>query len=339
MVPDHQIYSDFRNEVTRLQKMHNRELASFPREIDAIARYYLRKRLLILNDKDIEFDGRLGRPVPYLAFWFADALGLKDKQTIRQLAASLMYISIWVSIKDDLQDGRAAINGKIACDNAYVCLANIYFSKYINIFREMFTSESRFWYILTNCLDQWSKYESWSFLYSYNNNTDPLSEKFLSKASSYLPAIMLPSLAAIALVTRNHTKIPLVAEFLKHYWMAWKIVDDIRDWQKDLKVRRYNHSSVLYYSLRKAAAKPPRLGPEDIISTFSDKNSIKKIYNAMLEFYKAARHDAQKLRSVYLSKFMDLQIEFHADERDSLLTSRLEFIRRLENMIEKYIDS
>jgi hypothetical protein len=338
MVPDHQIYSDFRNEVRQLQKTHSRELASFPKEISAIACYYLRKRLLILNDKDIEFDGRLGRPVPYLAFWFADAFGLKDKQIIRQLAASLMYISLWISIRDDLQDGRAAINGKIVCEHAYVCLANIYFSKYINTFREMFPPESRFWYILTNCLDQCWKYESWSFLFSYNNNTDPLSEKFLSKASSYLPAIMLPTLAAIALVTRNHKKIPLVAEFLKHYWMAWKIVDDIRDWQKDLKVRRYNHSSVLYYSLRKAA-KPPRLGPEDVISTFSDENSIKKIYNAMLEFYKAARHDAKMLRAVYLSKFMDLQIEFHADERDSLLTSRLEFFRSLENMIKKYMDS
>jgi hypothetical protein len=339
MVPDHQIYLDFRKEVTRLQKIHNRELASFPREIGAIAHYYLNKRLLILNDKDIEFDVRLGRPVPYLAFWFADAFGLKDKKIIRQLAASMMYISLWVSIRDDLQDGRAAINGKIVCKEAYICLANIYFSKYINIFREMFTSESRFWYILTNCLDQWWKYESWSFLFNYTNNTDPLSEKFLSKASSYLPAIMLPSLAAIALVTRKHTKIPLVADFLKHYWMAWKIVDDIRDWQKDLKVRKYNHSSILYYSLRKAATKQPGLGPEDVISTFSDETCVKKIYNAILEFYKAARYDAKKLGSAYLPKFMDLQIELHAEERDSLLVSRLQFIRHIEKMIEKYIDS
>lgn len=338
MVPDHQIYSDFRNEVTRLQKTHNRELASFPREIGAIAHYYLSKRLLILNDKNIEFDGRLGRPVPYLAFWFADAFRLKDKQITRQLASSLMYISLWISMRDDLQDGRVAINGKIVREHAYVCLANIYFSKYLNIFRKIFPPESIFWYILTNCLDQCWKYESWSFLFTHNNNTDPLSEKFLSKASSYLPAIMLPTLAAIALLTRNHTKIPFVAEFLKHYWMAWKIVDDIRDWQKDLKVQKYNHSSILYYSLKKAA-RQPRLGHEDIISTFSDENSVKKIYNTILEFYKAARHDAQKLGSIYLSKFMDLQIEFHTDERDSLLTSRVQFIRRLENMIEKYIDS
>jgi hypothetical protein len=338
MVPDDQIYSDFRNEVKQLQRRHNSELVSFPKQIGAIAHYYLSKRLLILNDKDIEFDARLGRPVPYLAFWFADAFGLKDKQTIRQLAASLMYISLWVSIRDDLQDGRRAINGKIPSEYAYFCLASIYYSKYINIFRDMFPSRSRFWYILANCLDQWCKYDCWSFLFAYNSNTNPLSEKFLSKASSYLPAIMLPTLAAIALTTRNHTKIPLVAEFLKHYWMGWKIVDDIRDWQKDLKVQKYNHSSVLYYSFKKAA-KQPRLDSEDVISTFSDENSVKKIYNAILKFYKAARHDAQKLGSVYLSKFMDTQIEFHADERDCLLRSRLQFIRHLENMIENYIDS
>src|SRR5215213_714156 len=338
MVPDHPIYSDFRNEVKRLERRHDRELVSFPRQIGAIAHYYLNKRLLILNDKDIEFDERLGRPVPYLAFWFADAFGLKDKQTIRQLAASLMYISLWVSIRDDLQDGRAAVGGKTVCEHAYVYLANIYYSKYTDIFREMFPPESRFWYILTDCLDQWWKYNSWSFLFSYNNNTDPLSKMFLSKASSYLPAIILPTLAAIALLTKNHMKIPLVAGFLKHYWMGWKIVDDIRDWEKDLKVRNYNHSSILYYSLKKAS-KQSRFGPEDVISTFLDENSIKKIYNAMLEFYKAARRDAQKVGSVYVSKFMDTQIEFHSDERDCLLRSRLQFIRNLENVIEKYIDS
>jgi hypothetical protein len=338
MPPDHQIYLDFRNEVKRLERRHERELASFPRQIDVIARHYLKKRLLILNHKDMEFDGRLGRPIPYLAFWFADAFGLKDKETIRRLAASLMYISLWVSIRDDLQDGRAAIDDKALCEHAYVCLANIYYSKYVDIFREIFPAESRFWYILTNCLDKWWQYDSWSFLFTYENNTDPLSQKFLRKASSYLPAIMLPTVAAIALLTRNQMKIPLLAEFLKHYWMGWKIVDDIRDWQKDLKLPKYNHSSILYYSLRKASVHS-RFGPEYVISTFLDKKSIINIYNAILEFYKAARRDAEKIDSVYLSKFMDIQIEFHADERDYLLRSRLQFIRNLENLIEKHIDS
>lgn len=333
MLSDHEIYSDFREEVKCLGNRHKHELGFFPKEILALARHYHTKRLMILNDI-VEFDPRLGRPVPYLAYWFADALGLKEKETVRQLGASLMYISLCVSIRDDLQDGRTPVAGKLLPEHAYVCLANIYYSKYFYIFKRIFPAESEFWHVLSSCLNGWSEYESWSFIFNRDNDINPLSDSFLRKSSRYLVAITLPTFAAAAMLTKNHAKIPQISRFLEHYCMGWKIVDDIRDWQKDLQVRNYNHSSVLNYCMKKLGT--TRLNRGDVTSVLSGENASRDIYNTIVRLYGIAKRDVQSFDSSYLARFMDTQIEFHMEEKNNLHVLREEFNTNIGNILTKH---
>src|SRR5215203_4350169 len=108
-MPDLEIYSNYEDKLNWLINKHRKELLVLPASISSIAKYYLTKRLLILTQKPLAIDRRLGRPIPYLAYWFANIFGLDDQKVVRQLGLTLSYISLAVSAKDDLVDGRIRI--------------------------------------------------------------------------------------------------------------------------------------------------------------------------------------------------------------------------------------
>jgi hypothetical protein len=335
-MPDLEIYSNYNDKLEWLINKHRKELSILPASISSLAKYYLTKRLLILMQKPLIIDRRFGRPIPYLAYWFANAFGLDNEKIVRQLGLTLSYISLAVSARDDLLDGRIHLGRKVVSEHAHVCLTNMYYDKYFRIFKSILAPESEFWYILSCCLNNWSNYERWSFLFNSDDKINPLSKKFLSESSSYLVAITLPTITATAILTGNQDKIPQITKFLRHYWMGWKIVDDIRDWQKDLKLSNFNHSSVLYY-VKSKLDKQCKLNAEIVTSMFLDDLFVKDIYEAIFYWYRAAKQDATYFDYPTLIAFMDSQIEFHTSERDYLLRSKVQFSEHISQILQKAI--
>src|ERR671921_261752 len=121
---DSWIYSEFSDTLSGIARKHTRELYVVPKEISSIADHYLKRRLRILTNEPIRVDPRLGDPLPFLALWFADSFGLSNKLVINKLALTLSYAAIIVSIRDDLIDGRALVNGKMTSEHAQIAAAN-----------------------------------------------------------------------------------------------------------------------------------------------------------------------------------------------------------------------
>jgi hypothetical protein len=305
-----------------------------PEKLFSLANYYLKKRLFIVNTKNIRYDPRVGRPVPYLVFWFSDALQVSSEKIINQLALSLYYISIVVSIRDDLVDGRVTIDGKTGSEHAHVALANYFYGKYYQIFADIFPPKSIFWSILTECLNLWFSYETWSFIYERQVNFYPLSNGFLRQASSYLVWITLPTIAAIAIVSKNQPKLLGIRNFLRNYCMGWKIVDDLRDWRKDLNKPSYNHSTIMYHAMN-FVKNGPELDAGLMESIFFDKTFIRSVYGSVLENYANAKRDARSFKSDYLTEFMNTQMDFYAEEKDSLLEASDMLTRSLSMVLKR----
>jgi hypothetical protein len=324
---DYSIYSEFSEGLKWIAKKHRLELESFPKSISPLAEHYLKNRLFILTEKPVKIDVRSGMPFPYLAYWFAKAFSLDDK-IINKLASTLTYISLTVSIRDDLLDGT------VQSAHGHVCLANLYYDKYFRIFKSIFPPNSIFWHILSNCLNEWSRYESWSYLFEYKNQIKPFSQAFLKESSRYLVAITLPTLAAIAIVTNNQTKIPQITKFLKNYWMGWKVVDDTKDWQSDLRMPNFNHSCILYYVSDKINRKNV-LSKDSIFSAFLSTDFINLVYGTIQKFYRRARRDVLTFKSPYLTRFMDTQIVFYKEEREEIINTRSIFYDQLDKLIVK----
>lgn len=326
------IYFDFDKDVSWIKRIQSQEYARFPVTISKLAEYYLKKRLYILGEKPLIVDQRLGRPFPYLAFWFADAFGLTNREAARKLALSLVYISICVSARDDLVDARLKLNGRKVSTHALVCLTDLYYNRYFQIFKTLLPPSSRFWHTMSNCLNDWARYEAWSFFFSSSDDFAPLSQQFLKKSSQYLVAVTLPTIVATAFLTSNESKIPHIVRFLRYYWMGWKMVDDIHDWERDLETPKFSHSSIIHHAIKKYGMSK-KLTVTDIQSMFLSKNFVNEIYSSMLSWYKKARNNLSFFNSKYLREFMDSQIQFHSDGRKFHLNAIAEFYKGMGDLL------
>jgi len=331
-------YTDFSDNVARLREIHRQDLSEIPdAALSALAEYYLKKRLFILNEKPVKLDPRLGRPAPYLALWFSEALGMRDEQKLDQFALTLSYASIICSIRDDLIDGRVMLNGKLATEHAHVSLANFFYDKYWQVFKNIFPPGSAFWYILSESLNEYGMYEYWNFLLNAKmadrkRIMNPLAPEFLKRSSQYMVVVFIPTIAAISLLTNNAQKISQAKNFLVNYFAGVRIADDLRDWQKDLESANYNCSSVIHYALRQGRRQ--KIGMEGIRSMFFNKSFVASLYNAILKFYGAAKNDAAVFGSRYLDEFMDSQIGFYVAERDYLVDQRVRLGDSLVSLLE-----
>jgi len=325
-----EIYTNFSKEINWIREKIQEETLTFPNSLKSLVEYYVRKRLIILSDKTrpIIFDPELGRPVPYATFWFAEAFGFTKKKVTRRLALGLVYSSLATTIRDDILDHDPSKKGH------FFTLANIYLHRYLAIFNYLFDRNSKFWYYLASCIKELERYENWNRISNYDNNFDPFSESFLKESSRYFSAVVMPTIAALAIATGNEGKISIVNRFLKHFSMGWRIFDDLNDWRKDLKVKNLNHSSTLLYTLQNIGGKN-NLNEEVVLSMFLSTDFVKKAYGAMLSFFRTARKDVSAFDCSYLTKFMDEQISFQIRKRDSLLRLNSDFYMQLNKILSR----
>jgi hypothetical protein len=332
-----EIYNDFVKDIYWLRDKIQEESRSLPDSLKPLVEHYTRKRLIIIptkssSDSGRSFDFELGRPVPYATFWFADAFGVKNELTIRKLALGLVYSSLVTTIRDDVVDNELPF--KPECFN----LLNYYHHRYLEIFNEIFEEESKFWYYLAESLRDHAQYETWNLLYKYDPRTDPFSDAFLQESSRYFTAVVLPTLAALAIMTDNESDIPTVVKFLRNFSMGWRVYDDFCDWHLDLKNDNLNHSSILLYVLRNTNGKD-RLNKDIVYNMFLNPNFIEGAYGAILGFFSVAQDTVSGLDCAYLTKFMDEQISFHTKRRDQILTlsseANAEFFTQIEAILKR----
>jgi hypothetical protein len=288
----------------------------------------LEERIVVTIDRAI-LNKKTGRAYPYVAYWFSEALGLRDRGIIRKLGLSLTYVALFVSIRDDLIDGRPILNDdSIASEHSLIALANWYYDKYLQVFKEIFAQGSPFWFLFIDCMNQWSIYETWILTHRTRHNFDPLSHSFLEKSSQYLYATTLPTLAAIAILTSN--KLESIIKFAKNYCIGFKLADDLRDWRKDITKRNPIGSVVIYYAMKKFGKK--KIDETELESLFLDEEFINSLYDAAIRHLMTAKVNGEVFRSSQIQKFIEIQIEGLEEQVEFHRQRRTDFTKLVNNI-------
>jgi hypothetical protein len=307
------IYYDFSPEVAWIKKEVARDVQRVRPSGRSVARFYTEERLNILRGRESirVTDQRMGRPIPYLAFWFADALGLDNRR--RRLAGlSLVYNSIAVTMRDDIADSRLAKSP----ENSK--LARFWSKKYTETLREIFLSDHEFRKATSWADAEWKRFEEWSSIPLGNASRHPFSEDFLKETSRYYVASTLPTLVAISHAAGKEMEVPRIKRFMTMFSMGWKIFDDLMDWEGDLAARELNRSSILIYVWNRTDRKK-EVDRMESLSWFLDNEFVEEAYGAMIAFFLEAQRAVRSLRSSYLDRFMEELIGFQTDKRESLL--------------------
>lgn len=329
------LYADFSSDISWLGERIREDSLTIHDSLKPLAEHYLRKRSPFLSERDrpIESVERAhARPIPYITFWFAEAFGLTDREVTRRLALGVVYSALAFLVFDDIIDEESQ---STSCN---ISLANMYLHRYLATFDGLFDPDSRFWHYLAGCIKELTQYLCWDFTFKHERRNvlivDPFSEPFLKESIKSYSVLLMSSLAAIAFLTNNETKIPTLDKFWYNYGIGHRIYDDLNDWKGDLRMDDLNHSPILIYALQAAGGKSEP-SEELIHSMLLDADFVEKVYSVMLGFLKEAREDASAFNCIYLSQFMDEQISFHTRNRDELLKTSSDFYRGLHRILDK----
>lgn len=310
------IYSDFSAEIAWIRQEVASDVSSLPPSLKPLARFYTRERLRVLPGRSglPSFDPKMGKPVPYAAFWFADALGLTDRKRKRLSGLSLVYSSLATTLKDDIEDSS---DGD---DDDKVRLAEFWFQKYQATLGAVFPTDAGFRNSASWADSEWSRYRAWNLAPMGKERLQPFSEGFLGESSRYFVAVVLPTLNAVASASGEERQAPRIGAFLRSFSMGWRVFDDLMDWERDLAAKEMNRSSVLHY-IQNRTGSGTTLDRTTVLSWFMSGEFVDDAYGAMLGFFAEAQKVAAGFGSRYLDVFMEEMVSFHTRKREAMLKS------------------
>jgi len=327
------IYSDFDQETAWIRREIIRDIESLPSSLRSRAKSYTIGRRRILEQGGVHAgpDGSLGTPVIYAAFWFSDALGLKNGR-LRQLAGySLVCTWVAATLRDDHMDSGPAK------DTWKAKLAKFWFERYHESLRELFPTEQGFQHVVSSAEAEWRKYRKWQSNPTGSENPHPFSEDFLKESSRYYVACSLPPLVGIAHAAGRNRDAPRIERFLRMFSMGLRIVDDLMDWEEDLTAFQMNRSSVLIYVKNKMQP-TGALDRIDVLSCLQSDELLNDAYGAMIGYFRKAWRTAEAFGSPYLVSFMQDVMESQSKERESLLTHATLALSGLGQGLTKILD-
>lgn len=324
-----EVYADFAGNVRWLQEMIGKDIETLPPHLRARGNWVVSKRLHILPDEGQapRLDPELGIPIPYSVFWFADVFGYFNDSTANSFALAQLYSVISSTLRDDIFDSEE-LRGERA---DLLTLYNIFRRKYIDIFEKAFDRRSSIWCHLAQAFNDELKYEIWNKAFTLRTCQNPFSAKFLEDSSRFYYPVVMPSLAAVALVAGAENKVPRIARFFKHFSIGCLILDDLKDCMIDLSVEDMNHSCVLLYARQCLGGK--EVDERDFANLFLSEGFVRGVYDPILRYFEKAREDILPFNSRYLSKYMDEQSSFITRARDATLKRRSIFFDSLEPLL------
>jgi hypothetical protein len=318
------IYSNFFDDIMWIKEKLQTDFESLPDELKSLGTYYLKNRLLIIPNQNQEVinDPDLGRPVPYAVFWFSEALGGYNPQSVRKLALAMIYSSIITTIRDDVED--ESITSKLTHDKLYEYFA----TKHIEIFQGFFPRDSDFWKIYQKCEADIRRYTDWRKTPLDAKMVLPYSDDFLWDSSRYFSAVVLPSLAAVGILTDHEENIPIIEEYLRYFSMGWRVYDDLKDWAIDIKYEDLNRSSLLLAISHHTAKR--EIKETTVQSFLMDEKFVNETFEALLTNFQRALDAASHINSRYLNQFMKEQFNYHNRVKKNLLENRTKLIEELK---------
>ena len=328
-MPSSKIYSDFAPEIVWIRDTVASDINELPASARTEASHYVTKRLRILSGTEgIRLDPALGRPVPYAAFWFADAFNLRRPEFVRHMGLCLVYNSLTTTLKDDLKDGRVKEPATLER------LRRFWSAKYDGIMKSAFPPSSSFWRTASLARDEWRRYDEWNASFDQTSRFDPYSDRFLGESSRYFVAVVYPALAGIAVQADASREVPKIGRFLRRFSAGWRIFDDLMDWNEDIDASKFNRSSILYYVMKRVPS-GTALGRDIVMGSFLSQEFVEDTYGAILRNLRKARDVVRVFGNNYLSKFMEEQLDFHSRRRDTLLRSSRSFFSALKGSLTK----
>jgi len=322
------IYDDYYDRMESLRTQMYEDVSSYPKPISKIGLAYLQRTYLMPGMK------LAGGPLPYMPFWLEEDFDAPDKYTVAEkLALGLAYISLSLTVKDDFLDNNNQ-------DTNAIILSNIFLTKFIKIHESIFPKNSIFWNIFAKSLAEWYDGETWEHTSDLYNTTS-LSEEFLSTSSNKLSMNTVPTLSAFPILGKEESKIKSLVDMIRYYAIGFKLIDDLADWQLDLKKKNYNCSSlILLYSLySNQNGSHNQIREDQISSLMLTSDIVERVYSTAYDYFQKSLQSLGTIRATKLRMLIEGRMRSTLDLYNAAANTRKDTLTQLNSLIKSHTKS
>ncbi|MFZ5985749.1 MAG: class 1 isoprenoid biosynthesis enzyme [Bacillota bacterium] len=209
-----------------------------------------------------------------------------DKDTCRKISLANTFMMLFAFIQDDVMDGELD-----SSDVAnMLSLGNLFFTDFIEAYREIFGSDMKFWEYFRECMMKWTKMVAYEKR-GYKAGCDLLNDEIISLASGKAGLVKLAA-AAVCILSGKEEMLSSFCMAVDRVLYSLQIADDYVDWKDDLKGRSTN---LLLYEAMKA------VGIDDISSLKETHVKRELIFGGILNrFAQVLYKNSNKLEKIPL---------------------------------------
>lgn len=171
-------------------------------------------------------EGRSKNYISYLLpLWLRDCSHLSVEDS-RKFALANIFGLLYFQIVDDVMDNPHS------SPQEWLPLANLLQLEFISIYNTYFPAESPFWNYYRTYLQQWAE------AVTHENRKDYFRDSPLGMAHKAAPVKL--SIASSMILSGQTELIPVLEDAVDHTLITLQMLDDLKDWKKDLEDNNYN---------------------------------------------------------------------------------------------------
>ncbi|MFZ5352247.1 MAG: hypothetical protein ACOZCL_05920 [Bacillota bacterium] len=235
-----------------------------------------------------------------MPFWFREAFGLSE-EVCHTIAVGNTFALLYFMSQDDIYDSSIE-DSKVEL----LPLSNMFYLDFIAYYRKLFDSSSVFWSYFESYIKQWAENIVWEYQNIKGQAHEYEDEDFIRLSRKAAP-LKIPY-AALCLLAGKPEYIQCFADMVDYDQAAFQMIDDWRDWKKDIGEHNYTY-------LLTETAKYNKLDSPELLKEAHVKKAVyvgdvpDKVMNKAKGFVDKARACIAHIDIPYVSLYLDKETE------------------------------
>ncbi len=307
------IVHDFDSEIDLLLQECEKRIHSYPSIMQEDAVSCLARFHLLRND-----EMRTGGFAYLMPFWLEQEFGL-DVEACRTAALGNVFGLLYFLTQDAVMDSDGERDlGHI------LPLSSMFFLDFISMYRKLFEPDSPFWTYFHEYISQWAESVLWERR-EHHRRLTPYSESGIVLLARKAAPLKIP-FAALSMLAGRHGDIEAFSNMIDYDQAVYQMIDDWRDWKKDLEEGNYS------YFLTEAASYCGIKDPDQLDETHVRKaiyigDVAEKIFDQAVKLNTLSIQSIGDMECRYLRAYLEFEGEVCRQVSDGIAAEKQRVLR------------
>ncbi len=235
-----------------------------------------------------------------MPFWFMESFGISEEEC-HTMAVGNVFALLYFMTQDDIYDSSLD-------DNKLELLpvSNLFYIEFVGQYRKLFSSDSSFWCYFDRYIREWAESIAWEHSHTKGQAHCYSDEDFIRLSRKAAP-LKIPY-AAVCLLSWNISCIDSFAAMMDYDQAGFQMIDDWRDWKKDIGEKNYTYLLVEAMKYNKLSS-PMELDESHVKKAVYVGNVLEEVIGKASSFFEKARKAITNIDAPYMHLYLDAEMD------------------------------